>query len=67
MMSTTLRLRRFSKKPYGKEVLGVRSFFRLRTAPHNEALQQAKPGVTSYGPVFAAERRCGAETCGLGP
>ena len=24
----------------------------------NEALQQTKPGSTTHGPVFAAERRC---------
>ena len=27
----------------------------------NEALQQTKPGVTTHGPVFAAERRCYAD------
>jgi hypothetical protein len=26
--------------------------------PDNEALQQTKPGITTPGPVFAAERRC---------
>jgi hypothetical protein len=34
-------------------------------ASSNEALQQTKPGVTSHGPVFAAERWCSTDTCGL--
>jgi hypothetical protein len=33
--------------------------------PANEALQQTKPGITTHEPVFAAERRCSTDTCGL--
>jgi hypothetical protein len=32
--------------------------------PQNEALQQTKPGITTHGPVFAAERRCSTDTSG---
>jgi len=33
----------------------------------NEALQQTKPGITTHGPVFAAERRCSTDSSGLRP
>jgi len=67
LSSRRLHLVRDRKRDQNEEAVGLMSPLtdvagatipRSPVQPSNEALQQTKPGITTHGPVFAAERRC---------